>query len=143
MSEGGASGTASSQDAAWVLSTAEGGGLKAIDEDDDLCEDQDAGEVERLTPPQVLRAVQRTALSIPIQNPALLPLHQLDPDVLDRLAAEVVSHRNNLGAHFYGRRGQSSTARAARPGYRRTRDGLEFLALPGEALRDAVGQADD
>jgi hypothetical protein len=110
MSEGGASGTASSQDAAWVLSTAEGGGLKAIDEDDDLCEDQDAGEVERLTPPQVLRAVQRTALSIPIQNPALLPLHQLDPDVLDRLAAEVVSHRNNLGAHFYGRRGQSSTA---------------------------------
>ena len=106
MGEAGASGTASSRDAARIPSPAEGGRPEAIDEDDDLRGDQEAGGFERLTLPQVLRAVQRTALPIPIQNPALLPLYQLDPEVLERLAAEVVSHRNNLGTHFYGRRGQ-------------------------------------
>jgi hypothetical protein len=51
-------------------------------------------------------AVQRSALPIPMQNPALLPLYQLDPEVLERLAAKVVSRRNNLATHFFGRRGQ-------------------------------------
>jgi hypothetical protein len=67
--------------------------------------DKDNGAV-RLTLPQVLGAVQAAPLPVPLQNPAALPLNQLDPEVLERLAAEVVSHRNNRGAHFYGRRGQ-------------------------------------
>ena len=67
--------------------------------------DNDNGAV-RLTLPQVLGAVQAAPPPVPLQNPAVLPLNQLDPEVLERLAAEVVSHRNNRGAHFYGRRGQ-------------------------------------
>jgi hypothetical protein len=30
----------------------------------------------------------------------------LDPEVLERLAAEMIKRRPNRGAHFYGRRGQ-------------------------------------
>ncbi len=60
----------------------------------------------RLTLPQVLGHVQTAPLPIPLQNPVSLPLYDLDPYVLERLAAEVVSHRNNRGAHFYGRSGQ-------------------------------------
>ena len=67
--------------------------------------DQDAGELERRTLAEVLGAVQQTP--VPLQNPALLPLGQLDPEVLERLAAELVWRRNNRGAHFYGRRGQA------------------------------------
>jgi hypothetical protein len=37
---------------------------------------------------------------------ANLPLGELDPEVLERLAAEMIKRRQNLGAHFYGRRGQ-------------------------------------
>jgi hypothetical protein len=69
--------------------------------------DQGIGELERRTLAEVLRAVQQTALPVPLQNPALLPVGQLDPEVLERLAAELVCRRNNLGAHFYGRRGQA------------------------------------
>lgn len=35
-----------------------------------------------------------------------LPLGELDPEVLERLAAEMIKRQQNLGAHFYGRRGQ-------------------------------------
>jgi hypothetical protein len=86
--------------------TARNFGLEIDYQKYDPDEGQEAGESERLTLPRVLRAVQQTPLPIPIQDPALLPLHQLDPEVLERLAAEVVSRRDNLGAHFYGRRGQ-------------------------------------
>lgn len=68
--------------------------------------DQDTREFERRTLPQVLRALQQTPLPVPMQNPTLLPVSLLDPEVMERLAAELVSLRNNLGAHFYGRRGQ-------------------------------------
>jgi hypothetical protein len=77
-----------------------------VDQLADLDNQQAVSGFERLTLPRVLEAVQRTGLPIPIQNPALLPLYQLDPEVLERLAAEVVSRRDNVGTHFYGRRGQ-------------------------------------
>jgi hypothetical protein len=35
-----------------------------------------------------------------------LPLGDLDPEVLERLGAEMTKRRPNLGAHFYGLRGQ-------------------------------------
>ncbi len=35
-----------------------------------------------------------------------LPLGDLDPEVLERVAAELIKRRPNRGAHFYGRRGQ-------------------------------------
>ena len=43
---------------------------------------------------------------MPLQNPALLPLSDLDPEVLERLVAEIVSRQDNRGVQFYGRRGQ-------------------------------------
>lgn len=52
---------------------------------------------------------QRSPLSIPIQNSPLLPLDMLDPDVLERVAAEMVAGHHNLGAQFYGRRGQAQS----------------------------------
>jgi hypothetical protein len=66
--------------------------------------DQGTGELERRTLAEVFRAVQQTPLPVPLQNPALLPVGQLDPEVLERLAAELVCRRDNLGAYFYGRR---------------------------------------
>lgn len=55
----------------------------------------------------VLRHTQSGELPIPIQNSSLLPLSNLDPEVFERLIAELVSRRNNLGVQFYGRRGQT------------------------------------
>ena len=49
---------------------------------------------------------QVTPLPVPLQNPALLPLSDLDPEVLERLVAEIVSRQDNRGVQFYGRRGQ-------------------------------------
>ena len=70
-------------------------------------DDQGTGEPEQRTLAEVLRAVQQTPLPVPLQNPALLPVGQLDPEVLERLAAELVCRRDNLSAYFYGRRGQA------------------------------------
>jgi hypothetical protein len=47
-----------------------------------------------------------TRSPIPIQNSALLPLSSLEPEVFERLIAELVTRQHNLDAHFYGRRGQ-------------------------------------
>ncbi|WP_216897349.1 hypothetical protein [Nocardia alni] len=54
---------------------------------------------------EVFRAIQTSALSVPIQNPATLPLAELDPEVLERLVSEFVT-RQSRSVHFYGRRGQ-------------------------------------
>ena len=54
----------------------------------------------------VVRARQSAALPTPRAAEPNLPLGDLDPEVLERLAAEMVKRRPNLGAHFYGRRGQ-------------------------------------
>lgn len=60
-----------------------------------------------VTRAELARRVQRSPLPLPIQNPRLLPLGELDPEVLERVAAEIVSRRDNRGVQFYGRRGQS------------------------------------
>ena len=58
----------------------------------------EAEELARLKVSEVMRAEQHTPLPRPIHNPPLLPLRELDPGVLERLAAEIVSRQNNQGA---------------------------------------------
>ena len=53
----------------------------------------------------IARKNQSAALPLP-QSGALLPMANLDPEVFERLIAEVVSRQPNAGVHFYGRRGQ-------------------------------------
>jgi hypothetical protein len=52
------------------------------------------------------RTQQTSSLPTPRAGAPTLPLNELDPEVLERLAAEMIKRRPNLGAHFYGRRGQ-------------------------------------
>lgn len=59
-----------------------------------------------LTLAQLTRRKQSLALPMPVQNPSLLPFNALDPEVFERVVAEVVSRQHNLGVQFYGRRGQ-------------------------------------
>lgn len=42
----------------------------------------------------------------PTRNPKLLPLSDLEPEVFERLAAELVTMQRSPSVHFYGRRGQ-------------------------------------
>ncbi|MCX4545957.1 hypothetical protein [Streptomyces sp. NBC_01565] len=49
---------------------------------------------------------QQVSLPLPLQNPAQLPLHELQPEVFERLVAEMVSRHDNRGVQFYGRSGQ-------------------------------------
>lgn len=106
--------------------------------------DQDAldDEVEPRAFPQLTRHTQRTALPVPIQNPPLLPLSSLDPEVLERLAAEIVSRRDNLGAQFYGRRGQKQYGLDIVERERTLRRSLyqvkRYSTLSAAQLRDAV-----
>jgi hypothetical protein len=51
-------------------------------------------------------AQQASELPTARSGAANLPLGELDPEVLERLAAEMIKRQQNLGAHFYGRRGQ-------------------------------------
>ena len=62
--------------------------------------------VTRLSRGEVAAAVQSTALPIPTNAAAHLPLQQLDPGVFERLVTEIVTRRDNRGAFFYGRSGQ-------------------------------------
>jgi hypothetical protein len=55
---------------------------------------------------EVVRARQSSPLPLPRSGVSNLPLDALDPEVLERLAAEMIRRRPNRGAHFYGRRGQ-------------------------------------
>jgi HEAT repeat protein len=64
------------------------------------------GRLVSLTLSEVIQAVPITQFDVPIQNPEALPLNKLDPGVLERLAAEVLSYDNNRGIHLYGRSGQ-------------------------------------
>jgi hypothetical protein len=54
----------------------------------------------------VVRPRQSSPLPTPRAGVPNLPLGELDPEVLERLAAEMIKLRPNQGAHFYGRRGQ-------------------------------------
>ena len=56
--------------------------------------------------PDLVRARQASPLPPPLAGASSLPLGALDPEVLERLAAELIRRRPNQGAHFYGRRGQ-------------------------------------
>ena len=56
--------------------------------------------------PQLTRRTQTAALPIPMQSSGLLPFAYLDPEMLERVAAEMVSRQDNGGVQFYGRRGQ-------------------------------------
>ena len=64
-------------------------------------------EYEQLLFPDIMRRQTARLLLVPMQNPPLLPLADLEPEVLERLAAEVVSRSEGTSTvHFYGRRGQ-------------------------------------
>jgi hypothetical protein len=67
--------------------------------------DQDS-ETSMLTFAEIASHAQSTKLPVPIQNPPLLPLASLEPEVFERVVAELVKRQINLGAQFYGRRGQ-------------------------------------
>lgn len=67
-----------------------------------------------LTLAQLWRHTQTVPLPVPMQNPFPLPLSKLEPEVLECVAAEIVSRQDNRGAQFYGRRGPE----AARSRYR-------------------------
>ena len=54
----------------------------------------------------LVRARQTSPLPMPRTGVPNLPLSELDPEVLERLAAEMIKRRPNHGTHFYGRRGQ-------------------------------------
>ena len=51
-------------------------------------------------------AKRAAVTSIPIQNPALLPLEMLSPEVFEGLVAQLVHQQDNLSCAFYGRSGQ-------------------------------------
>jgi hypothetical protein len=54
----------------------------------------------------LVRARQSSPLLTPRTGSPNLPLGELDSEVLERLAVEMIKRRPNLRAHFYGRRGQ-------------------------------------
>jgi hypothetical protein len=78
------------------------------DADGDLERELDAepGELSEIRFVDLVRAQQTSPLPLPRAGVSSLPLGELDPEVLERLAAEMIKRRPNLGAHFYGRRGQ-------------------------------------
>ncbi|MFD8985983.1 hypothetical protein [Streptomyces sp. NPDC059564] len=64
------------------------------------------GELVELTLAALGSRRQQVSLPLPLQNPAQLPLHELQPEVFERLVAEMVSRHDNRGVQFYGRSGQ-------------------------------------
>ena len=68
--------------------------------------DAEEDEVREVAFADLARAQQTSELPPARSGAANLPLGELDPEVLERLAAEMIKRQQNLGAHFYGRRGQ-------------------------------------
>jgi hypothetical protein len=66
----------------------------------------DPGDLAEVAFADLVRAPRMPSLTTPVAGAATLPLGELDPEVLERLAAEMIKRRLNDGAHFYGRRGQ-------------------------------------
>jgi hypothetical protein len=120
------------------------------DANDDLDNTRDEGSVtgsrdpdfEELSLPDIARHVQTTAIPIPMQDPALLPLTFLDPESLERLIAEMVSRQDNLGCQFYGRRGQKQygldIVELETPGTRTLYQLKRFQTLRDATIRAAV-----
>lgn len=67
-------------------------------------DDDDA--LERIPYVELAARGQVSPVPPPLSNPPLLPFHQLDPEVLERVVAETIWRRDHQSAHFYGRRGQ-------------------------------------
>ncbi|WCO66236.1 hypothetical protein PO878_17170 [Iamia majanohamensis] len=72
----------------------------------DLRDADDAGLVQ-LPLSELTRRLPSAPVLPPLQNPAVLPLSALEPEVFERLVAEMISRRDNRGVQFYGRRGQA------------------------------------
>jgi len=68
--------------------------------------DAEEDELREVAFADLARAQQTSELPTAWSGAANLPLGELDPEVLERLAAEMIKRQQNLGAHFYGRRGQ-------------------------------------
>lgn len=66
----------------------------------------DAGDLAEVAFSELVRAPQVSRLQLPLAGTSVLPLGELDPEVLERLAAEMIKRRLNEGSCFYGRRGQ-------------------------------------
>jgi len=69
--------------------------------------EQVPGDPAEVTYATVVQARQASRLPPPRAGASNLPLGDLDPEVLERLLAEMIRRRSNRGAHFYGRRGQA------------------------------------
>lgn len=63
-------------------------------------------EMEPLSYATLVGREQRSQLPLAMPGQAGLPLSALDPEMLERVAAEIVRRQPNVGAYFYGRRGQ-------------------------------------
>jgi hypothetical protein len=81
-------------------------GGQAAGEDPQPGSGADPSELTELRYPDLVSARQTSPLPPPLVGASSLPLDALDPEVLERLAAELIRRRPNQGAHFYGRRGQ-------------------------------------
>lgn len=64
------------------------------------------GELVHIALTSLTRRTQSVPLPLPIPSPTSLPAHLLDPEMLERLVAELVSRRGDNTVQFYGRRGQ-------------------------------------
>lgn len=88
------------------------------------------------------RREQKTPLPTPIKNEPGLPLSRLEPEVLERLVAEVVYRHDHRGVYLYGRRGQKQHGLdvvEARPDGGRTLYQVKrYQALSPKKMRDAV-----
>lgn len=91
---------------------------------------------------------QESPLPTPIRNPKLLPLAELEPEVFERLIAElVVNVTNSPTVHFYGRRGQrqhgidifEEQAAGARTLYQVKRYATVSAAQVRQAVEDYAG----
>lgn len=65
----------------------------------------DVGQPDELTWTDLGHATLQS-VEIPGKNPPGLPLESIDPEAFERLVAEIVTERDNVSVHFYGRRGQ-------------------------------------
>ncbi len=79
---------------------------QAVTDDSDLVGLGDLDLAEPVALTSLTRRTQGRPLPLPTLAPPLLPLHLLDPELLERVAAELVSRRGDNSVQFYGRRGQ-------------------------------------
>ncbi|MDT7597660.1 MAG: hypothetical protein QOJ06_3206, partial [Pseudonocardiales bacterium] len=95
-----------------------------------------------LTLAQLGRHMQTAPLPVPMQNPTLLPLSSLEPGVLERVVAEIVSRQDNRGAQFYGRLGQKQHGldiiERDRTGSRSLYQVKRYEQLTGKKMREGV-----